>query len=56
MYIPLLQSLDRPNQTSSPTSPAASSSSTNSSGTDETGGLDTMFLKLLAAQLHRRVR
>lgn len=47
MYIPLLQSLG----TSHPAGSRAASDSSSSSTSDPTGGLNTMFLQLLTAQL-----
>jgi len=50
VYIPLLQSLASSHQVSSP----YSSTDFSSASSDPTGGLDTMFLQLLTAQLQNQ--
>lgn len=52
MYIPLLRSLTSPQPAATAASASAKSAASNPpSASDPTGGLDTMFLQLLSAQL-----
>lgn len=52
MYIPLLRSLNSPQPAVTAASAnAKSAASSSTSSPDSTGGLDTMFLQLLSAQL-----